>query len=156
MSSKNRRAFLKSAGVGAALTAVPLGLAAQAPQTAAQTASFDVTRFGAKGNGSDLDTTAVNDAIEAAAKAGGGTVSFPAGSYLCHSIHFRSNVGLYLGQGATPSWPPTRPPIGTGAGYDPAEPNAPWESYQDFGHNHWHNSLIWGEGLHDVAISARA
>src|SRR5262249_36761783 len=24
--------------------------------------------------------------------------------------------------------------------------------YQDFGHNHWHNSLIWGEGLRDIAI----
>ena len=30
--------------------------------------------------------------------------------------------------------------------------NEPFESYQDFGHNHWRNSLIWGEGIHDVAI----
>ena len=40
----------------------------------------------------------------------------------------------------------------SGSGYDAAELNAPFESYQDFGHNHWHNSLIWGEGIHDVAI----
>jgi polygalacturonase len=33
-----------------------------------------------------------------------------------------------------------------------SESNAPFESYQDFGHNHWHNSLIWGEGIHDVII----
>ena len=33
-----------------------------------------------------------------------------------------------------------------------AESNKPWEDYQDFGHNHWHNSLIWGEGLENVAI----
>ena len=33
------------------------------------------------------------------------------------------------------------------AGYDLAESNKPWEDYQDYGHNHWHNSLIWGEGL---------
>ncbi len=26
-------------------------------------------------------------------------------------------------------------------------------STQDFGHSHWHNSLIWGEGLEDVAIT---
>src|SRR6201996_3973038 len=39
-----------------------------------------------------------------------------------------------------------------GTGYDAAESNKPWEDYQDYGHNHWHNSLIWGEGLHDVAI----
>jgi len=24
--------------------------------------------------------------------------------------------------------------------------------YQDFGHSHWHNSLIWGEGLENVSI----
>ena len=36
--------------------------------------------------------------------------------------------------------------------YDPAESNKPWEDYQDYGHNHWHNSLIWGEGLEDVSI----
>ncbi len=38
------------------------------------------------------------------------------------------------------------------AAYDPAEPKKPWDDYQDYGHNHWHNSLIWGEGIHDVAI----
>jgi polygalacturonase len=37
------------------------------------------------------------------------------------------------------------------AGYEPPEPN-PFEQYQDFGHSHWHNSLLWGEDLHDVAI----
>jgi len=41
---------------------------------------------------------------------------------------------------------------GTASGYDPAESNAPWEDFQDFGHNHWHNSLIWGENIHDVAV----
>ena len=40
----------------------------------------------------------------------------------------------------------------SGSNYDPAEPNKPWEDYQDYGHNHWHNSLIWGEGIHDIAI----
>ena len=27
-----------------------------------------------------------------------------------------------------------------------------WEPYQDYGHNHWHNSLLWGEGIHDFSI----
>ena len=40
---------------------------------------------------------------------------------------------------------------GKGVAYDPPEPNQ-WDSYQDFGHSHWHNSLIWGEGLSDIAI----
>ena len=36
-------------------------------------------------------------------------------------------------------------------GYDPPEPNQ-WDKYQDFGHSHWHNSLIWGEGLSNISI----
>ena len=43
-------------------------------------------------------------------------------------------------------------PEGQAGGYDNPEPEQPWEAYQDFGHNHWHNSLIWGEGLSNVPI----
>jgi polygalacturonase len=105
-----------------------------------------VTAFGARGDGKTLDTAAINQAIAAAAAAGGGTVSFPAGSYLSYSIRLQSNVGLYLGHGCTLV-------AAEGNGYDAAESNQPWENYQDYGHNHWHNSLIWGEQLHDVSIS---
>jgi polygalacturonase len=38
-----------------------------------------------------------------------------------------------------------------GGTYDSAEPNA-WDAYQDYGHNHWHNSLIWGGGLENCSI----
>ena len=58
---------------------------------------------------------------------------------------------MYLEQGATLLGASTALE-GTTNGYDPAESNSPWESYQDYGHNHWHNSLIWGEGIHNVAI----
>jgi polygalacturonase len=39
-----------------------------------------------------------------------------------------------------------------GGTYDPAEPNDPWTPYQDYGHNHWHNSLLWAENEHDFGI----
>ena len=39
-----------------------------------------------------------------------------------------------------------------GLGYDPAESN-PWDMYQDFGHSHWRNSLIYGENLQNIAIT---
>jgi len=107
--------------------------------------TFDVRSFGAAGDGKTPDTAAVNRAITAAATAGGGTVYFPAGTYLCHSIRLQSLIVLLLDPGATIL---AAPP----GAYDEAEANGPWDSYQDFGHNHWHNSLIWGEGLHDVAI----
>jgi len=78
-------------------------------------------------------------------------VEFPAGEYLCHSIRLRSHVALHVGPGAT-IVAAEPPPEGEDGGYDPAEPN-PWNQFQDFGHSHWHNSLIWGEDLEDVSIT---
>ncbi len=37
-------------------------------------------------------------------------------------------------------------------GYDAAEVDGATRAYQDFGHNHWRNSLIWGDGLENLAI----
>jgi parallel beta-helix repeat protein len=108
-------------------------------------APFDVRSFGATADGKTIDTPAVNRAISAAAAAGGGIVRFGAGVYVCYSIRLKSLVTLCLEPGAIILAAP-------GGGYDAAESNGPFESYQDFGHNHWHNSLIWGEGIHDVAI----
>jgi len=109
---------------------------------------FDVKAFGAKGDGKALDTPAINRTIDAAAAAGGGTVWFPAGTYRCFSIHLKSNIALYLGPGATIL--AADPKDGDGK-YDPPEPNQ-WDQYQDFGHSHWHNSLIWGENLENISI----
>jgi polygalacturonase len=122
-------------------SAAPARVAIEAPPF------FDVKAFGAKGDGKSVDTPAINKAIDAAAAAGGGTVLFPAGSYLSVSIHLKSNITLYLDQGASIVAADTAP----GVTYDPPEPNQ-WDSYQDFGHSHWHNSLIWGENVENVAI----
>ena len=109
--------------------------------------TYNVRAFGAKGDGKTIDTAAINRAIETAAAAGGGTVRFPAGNYLSVSIHLKSNIALYIDQGATIVAAETRP----GVAYDAPEPN-PWDQFQDFGHSHWHNSLIWGENLENVSI----
>ncbi len=155
---KFRRDFLKMAGLGAAGSAsAMLANGAQVTQGVAdgghgyQPAYFDVRHFGAKGDGKAVDSEAINQTINIAVNAGGGIVMFPAGVYPCYSIHLQSNVALYLDQGATILAADT-PYEGTANGYDNSEPQGDWEPYQDFGHNHWRNSLIWGEGLHDIGI----
>jgi polygalacturonase len=129
---------------------------AAAPKPAGTPLFFDVRAFGATGSGKVLDTPGINAAIEAAAAAGGGTVVFPAGTYLSFSIRLKSNVQLVLNQGCTILAADSPKPGETtgqmGGTYDAAEPKTEWDAYQDYGHNHWHNSLFWGEGLHDVSI----
>jgi polygalacturonase len=110
--------------------------------------SFSVIEFGAKADGKGVDTPAINRAIDAAAGAGGGTVFFPAGTYLCYSIRLKSKVALLFSPGATI----VAADESAGGAYDAAEPKQLWEDYQDYGHNHWHNSLIWGEGLENISI----
>jgi polygalacturonase len=116
---------------------------------AAISGMYDVRTFGAKGDGTTVDTPAINRAIEAAAKAGGGTVLLPAGTYLCYSIRLKSNIALYLDQGATVLAAEPRP---GGPAYDSPEPNPEADQYEDFGHRHWHNALIWGVGIENIAI----
>ena len=108
-------------------------------------AVFDVKTFGAKGDGKTPERDAINRAIETAAAAGGGTVQIPAGNYLTGSIRLRSNITLQLDSGAILEASPDPKQ------YDEAEPNE-FNRFQDFGHSHWHNSLIWGEGLENISI----
>ena len=147
---KMRRDFLKYASVGAAGILAPIKLEAKPSPQPPSVSIYDVRAFGATGDGKRIDPPAIHRAIEAASAAGGGTVLFPAGNYNSFSIHLKSNVALHLMQGSTIVAADT--PAGGSDGYDAAESNTPWESYQDYGHNHWHNSLIWGEGLHDITI----
>jgi len=107
---------------------------------------FDVKAYGAKADGKALDRDAINHTIKAASAAGGGTVSFPAGTYLTGSIRLRSNITLQFEPGAVLEATTVM------SAYDSAEPNQ-WTQFQDFGHSHWHNSLIWGENLENVAIT---
>ena len=155
-----RRDFLRISGASLAGAALPSRAAAQTPPPAPNAAIVDVRFFGATGDGKTIDTPAINRAVEAATAAGGGTVRFPAGNYLCYSIRLKSNVALSLDQNAViiaahpAGEPPTQPADPTGSGtYDLAEPTTPWDAYQDYGHNHWHNSLLWGEGLENISIT---
>jgi polygalacturonase len=127
---------------------LPMPIGAQVKMAQPVANFYNIKNFDAKGDGKTLDTNAINRAIETAAKNGGGTVYFPAGTYLSFSIRLKSNITIYLDNGATLLAADTEKHKGK---YDMFEPN-PWDMYQDFGHSHWKNSLMWGIGIENFAI----
>jgi polygalacturonase len=155
----SRRALLKLSPFAVAATAatsVGRFAIAELPTQTASEPIFSVRNFGATGDGKTVDTPAINQAIDAVFAAGGGMLVFPAGTYVCFTIHLRSNVDLYLSRGcvvlAADSPKPGEATGYNGGMYDPAGPTQAWESYQDYGHNHWNNSLFYGEGLSNFSI----
>jgi polygalacturonase len=116
---------------------------------AADSGVCNVRSTGAVGDGKHLDSPAINSAIELTASSGGGTVLVPAGTYLCGSIHLKSNIHLLLDAGATILGAPQKMNV-----YDQTEP---WSNnpYQDGGHCYFHNSLVWGENLTNVSITGQ-
>lgn len=67
---------------------------------AAFAADFSVAKYGARGDGTTMNTQAIQKTIDAAAKKGG-TVVFPAGTYLTGSIFVKSGVTLRLDKEVT-------------------------------------------------------
>lgn len=129
--------FLVLTGISPAINAMP----------SVKSTFYNVKDYGAKGDGTSLDTKKINATIDAASTAGGGTVYFPAGNYLTGSIRLKSNITLYIDRGAVI----IAASIKDSAEYD--RPELPInDQYQDFGHTRFHNSLIWGENLHDISI----
>jgi len=130
--------------VGAAALAVAAALVGL--PTLAYAATYNVRDYGAKGDGSTNDTPAIQAAINAASSAGGGVVEFPSGNYKSkNTIHLKSNITIQLDSGATM--------LGSSADtYDAAEPNA-FSAYQDYGHSHFHDAMIWGDGLTNIAFT---
>lgn len=109
--------------------------------------TIDIRNAGAAGDGKQIDSDVINNVIETLAKEGGGTVLIPSGTYCCYSIRLKSNITLQMETGAVI----VAAKASEQRGYDEAEEN-PGPLYQDFGHSHWHNSLIWGESLENIAI----
>ena len=58
--------------------------------------TYNVRDYGAKGDGTTLDTAAVQAAIEACTRDQGGTVLVPAGVFVIGTVELKSNVRLHL------------------------------------------------------------
>lgn len=104
---------------------------------------FNVRDFEAIGEGSTLDTLALQAAIDSCAERGGGTVFIPAGQYLTGTLFFRDNITLYLDAGATllGSQDPADYPITLNR----------WEGAEQL----THAPLIAGSRLRNIAIVGR-
>ena len=63
--------------------------------------TFDVRRFGATGERAEKATRAIQNAIDACFRAGGGVVYVPPGQYTTGAIELKDNVNLQLEAGAT-------------------------------------------------------
>ncbi len=118
--------------------AVELGTAASVET------GVSVKAFGAKGDGKTKDTKSIQQAINSIAAAGGGTIYFPAGRYLTGTIEMKSLVTLRLDSGAVI--------LGSQELNDYPDRIPAIRSYTD---NYVKQSLIAGEGLHDIAITGR-
>jgi len=131
----NRRtSWLKSAlpPCLAALIAPALATAAPPALPSIPGGTYDITKYGAVGDGVVTNTAAIQSAIDAAATADGGTVVIPRGVFLSGPLHLASRINLRVGLGAVLRMLPLEEyPGGT---RDP-------------------QSFINGEKLHDVAIS---
>ncbi|WP_372794529.1 glycoside hydrolase family 28 protein [Pontiella sp.] len=90
--------------------AVVAGVSTAAPEGSVGTVNFEtvrneskmfnVTDFGAVGDGETLNTQALQAAIDACTQAGGGTVRVPAGEYVSGTLWLKSDVTLSLDHGA--------------------------------------------------------
>jgi polygalacturonase len=105
---------------------------------------FEARELGAAGDGKTNDTEAIDRAIEKCNSSGGGIAHFASGKYLVASVHLKSNVCLKLDDDAEI--------IGAKEGYDAPEPNPKNDKFQDFGHSHFHDAVMWGEDLENFAI----
>ena len=96
--------------------------------------SFNIKDFGAAGDGATDNAGAIQSAINAADKAGGGRVVIPAGIYLCGPFHLVNNLELHLDADAILKMLPIdKYPGGIVTGTD----------------------FISGAKLHDIAISGK-
>ena len=119
---------------------------------------ISILDFGASTNANPVhNTKAINTAIEKAYELGGGVVVIPKGDFKTYTIILKSNVNLYLEEGAIIHAARTdinysyEKQVGEGGNYLEPEVNL-YEGLQDHGHTYFANSLVYGVDIENVMI----
>lgn len=104
-------------------------------------ANFNIENYGAVGDGTTLNTQAIQNAIDACAAKGGGRVCFPPGRFVSGTLFLKDHVHLEMDQGATL--------LGSTRLEDYPITLCAFPSYTD---SYVVRALIWGEGLEDIGL----
>jgi polygalacturonase len=104
---------------------------------------FNVRRLGAAGDGRTLETTALQAAVDACHRQGGGMVFFPAGRYLTGTLFLHNEIHLHLDSGAVL--------LGSGNPEDYPVLDHRWEGTEQS----TYAPLLAGRNLKNITVSGR-
>ncbi len=117
---------------------------------------FDVTTFGADATGRTLSTAALQEAVDSAAAAGGGTVYVPAGIFRTGTVTLKSNIQLYLAEGSLlqGSADPSDYPVDAGRRESGSDTTLP-PDVRYLGKTMTYSRLLYVEQAENVRIAGR-
>ena len=113
---------------------------------AAEPKVFDITAYGAKSDGTTINTSAIQQAIDACHAAGGGTVLVPSGVFVSGSLLLKSHVTLKVGKDAILRGSPNI------ADYTVETAPLHWSAFWKFAASNWKQCLIYAENAHEIGI----
>ncbi len=109
---------------------------------------YNALEFGILADGKTLNSVAVQSLIDECAAAGGGKIVFPKGKYVLSTVFLKSNVHIYLEEGAEL--------LGAESFYDYApEEKIDYPAYQDSSHTYYHCSLFVGLDCENISITGK-
>ncbi|MCX6222656.1 MAG: glycoside hydrolase family 28 protein [Bacteroidia bacterium] len=104
---------------------------------------YNILDYGAVGNGTTLNTAAIQSTVDACSNSGGGRVIIPSGKYLSGTIVLKSNVELYFEHSSTILGSPHKEDY-------PLQPVPRYRSLRD---DKGFCALIYAEGIENIAIT---
>ncbi len=102
---------------------------------------YDIVNYGAAGDGTTMNTVAIQSAVDACFNAGGGIVKVPAGNFLTATVFLKSNVIISLDSGA----------IITGSSTTADYPDV-FPAIRSYADNYPQRSVFYAEGQHNIGI----